>query len=127
MFGLGFSEIVIIVIIAILFLGPDKLPSTMVQVAKFFRSVKDTVGTVKESIEHEMHVTDIKQEAMAYKNQLLNASQQLEDMTSIPDAVIDDEKKEPAKAQELNKPKEEEVTFKKETKLTEPKEDKTDV
>ncbi|MDQ1267985.1 MAG: hypothetical protein QG560_628, partial [Campylobacterota bacterium] len=28
MFGMGFTEIVVIAIIAILFLGPDKLPST---------------------------------------------------------------------------------------------------
>ena len=41
MFGFGFTEILIIVVIAILFLGPDKLPSAMVDVAKFFRSVKN--------------------------------------------------------------------------------------
>ncbi len=56
MFGLGFTEIIIIAIIAILFLGPDKLPTAMVDVAKFFRSVKKTIGTVKDSIEEEMHV-----------------------------------------------------------------------
>ena len=51
MFGMGFTEIIIIAVIAILFLGPDKLPETMVQIAKFFKSVKKTVGTAKESIE----------------------------------------------------------------------------
>ena len=33
MFGLGFTEILLITIVAILFLGPDKLPDMMVSVA----------------------------------------------------------------------------------------------
>ena len=35
MFGMGFTEILIIMVIAILFLGPDKLPGAMVDIAKF--------------------------------------------------------------------------------------------
>lgn len=83
MFGLGFSEILIIIIVAILFLGPDKLPSAMVEVAKFFRSAKKTIGSVKDSIEQEMNVADIKEEALAYKNELLRASQELERTTNV--------------------------------------------
>ncbi len=37
MFGMGIGEILLIAIVAVLFLGPDKLPSTMVDIAKFFR------------------------------------------------------------------------------------------
>lgn len=40
MFGMGFTEILIIAIIAILFLGPDKLPSAMVEIAKFLEIQK---------------------------------------------------------------------------------------
>lgn len=83
MFGLGFTEILIIIIVAILFLGPDKLPSAMVEVAKFFRSAKKTIGSVKDSLEQEMNVADIKEEALAYKNELLRASQELERTTNV--------------------------------------------
>jgi sec-independent protein translocase protein TatB len=85
MFGMGFTEIIIIAIIAILFLGPDKLPEAMVQIAKFFKSVKKTVGTAKESIEHELNVADIKQEALNYKKQLTETSNKLNDMASFRD------------------------------------------
>jgi len=85
MFGMGFTEIIIIAIIAILFLGPDKLPEAMVQIAKFFKSVKKTVGTAKESIEHELNVADIKQEALNYKKQLTETSNKLNDMASFGD------------------------------------------
>ncbi|MGD9718828.1 MAG: Sec-independent protein translocase protein TatB [Sulfurimonadaceae bacterium] len=83
MFGLGFTEILIIIIVAILFLGPDKLPSAMVEVAKFFRSAKKTIHNVKESIEHEMQVSDIKEEALSYKQELLKASQELQSTTDL--------------------------------------------
>jgi len=83
MFGMGFTEILIIAVIAILFLGPDKLPSTMVEIAKFFRSVKNTIGSVKESLEEEMNVSQIKQEALSYKKELLEASSKLESATNI--------------------------------------------
>ena len=56
MFGMGFTEILFIAVIAILFLGPDKLPSAMVEVAKFFRNTKKTIMTVKDSLEEEMNI-----------------------------------------------------------------------
>jgi len=83
MFGLGFTEILLIAVIAILFLGPDKLPSAMVDVAKFFRNVKQTIGTVKDSIEEEMHVSDIKNEVLSYKKELLSASNELKNSTGV--------------------------------------------
>ncbi len=87
MFGMGFSEILIIAVIAILFLGPDKLPSTMVEIAKFFRSFKNAVGSVKQTIEDEMQVSEIKQEALAYKKQLLDAGETLEKATDVKGAI----------------------------------------
>ena len=85
MFGMGFSEIMIIAVIAILFLGPDKLPSAMVDIAKFFRNAKRTINSVKDSFEQEMNVSEIKQEALAYKKELLEASSEVRKATDITD------------------------------------------
>ncbi len=122
MFGMGFTEIVIIAIIAILFLGPDKLPQAMVEIAKFFRSVKKTVGSAKESLEHELNVASIKEEALNYKKELTSASDELNKMAQLGDlneeineikddfknaaAFENEEKKTP-----LSPPKPEAVTF----------------
>ncbi len=73
MFGMSLGEILIIAIIAILFIGPDKLPETMVKIAKFFRSFKKSVHEVKESIEQEIHLKELKDEAISYKEQLENS------------------------------------------------------
>jgi sec-independent protein translocase protein TatB len=83
MFGMGFTEILIIAVIAILFLGPDKLPSAMIEVAKFFRNAKRTIGDVKDTLEHEMQVSEIKAEALAYKKELLDTKQTIEQSTNI--------------------------------------------
>jgi len=137
MFGMGFTEILIIAVIAILFLGPDKLPSTMVEIAKFFRNVKNTIGTVKDSLEEEMNISEIKQEALAYKQELLKAKENLHKVTDIPaqasakltsltDDILEEENEDTIK----KAPKEsQEVTFKKNKKKEkiEKEEDNTDV
>lgn len=83
MFGMGFTEILVIAIIAILFLGPDKLPETMVQIAKFFKSTKNTINNMKSSLEEEMNVKTMKEEALAYKKELLDAGNQVKSATDI--------------------------------------------
>jgi len=124
---MGFTEILLIAVIAILFLGPDKLPSAMVDIAKFFRTVKNTIGSVKESLEEEMNVTGIKQEALAYKEELLKASEGLHKVTNVQATIgseIDnilndtDEAKQESETPKVKKaPKEpQEVTFKKKKK-----------
>lgn len=83
MFGMGFTEIMVIAVIAILFLGPDKLPQTMIDIARFFRSAKRTIASAKESIEEELHMDDIKHEVNSYKNELLEGKQKLAKMSSL--------------------------------------------
>lgn len=74
MFGMGFSEILVIAIIAILFLGPDKLPEAMVKMAKFFKTVKNSVNDVKSTFEQEMKIQELKEEALTYKKKLEEAA-----------------------------------------------------
>ncbi len=85
MFGMGIGEILLIIIIAILALGPDKLPSTMVDIAKFFRQVKGTVNNAKATLEEEMKFSEMKQQALSYKDDMLSASNELERMTDMTD------------------------------------------
>ena len=89
MFGMGFTEIMIIAVVAVIFLGPDKLPDTMINIAKFFRSMKTTVANAKDSLEQELHVSELKEEALNYKKELMSASSELDRVTSM--ANLDDE------------------------------------
>jgi sec-independent protein translocase protein TatB len=96
MFGIGFTELLIISIVAILFLGPDKLPSAMIEIAKFIKGVKKTVGEAKSSLEEEMKIADLKEEALSYKKQLDDATSELKNFKNIDfddfdDVTYDDE------------------------------------
>lgn len=93
MFGIGFTELMLISIIAILFLGPDKLPGALVEMGKFIKSVKKTIGDAKSSLEEEMQISDLKEEALSYKKQLTDATDELKGFKnlSLDDDFDDDE------------------------------------
>ncbi|MCF6243446.1 MAG: Sec-independent protein translocase protein TatB [Sulfurovum sp.] len=83
MFGIGFTELLLISVIAILFLGPDKLPEALVDMAKFIKSVKKTITDAKDSFEEEIKLNDLKEEALTYKKQLDDATAELKSFKNI--------------------------------------------
>lgn len=121
MFGIGFTELLFISIIAILFLGPDKLPEAMVQIGKFFRTIKKTINDAKSSLDEEMRLADLKEEALSYKKKLDEATEDLRGFKNLdfnPAKELDDALKEAKKEASTTapiEPKRETVTFKKKT------------
>ena len=67
MFGMGFMEIFLIAIVAIVALGPDKLPTAMVEVAKFIKKFKSGVEDAKTTLDTELNIKDMKEEANKFK------------------------------------------------------------
>lgn len=51
MFGLGFGEIVLIAIVALIFLGPQRLPGIAQQFARAIREVRHATDTVRQNVE----------------------------------------------------------------------------
>ncbi len=131
MFGMGLGELFLIAVVAILFLGPDKLPDAMIQIAKFFRSVKRTVNDAKSSLEEELRVSELKEEAFKYKKQLEDATRHIEEATTAPLTTLDEltETVEEVKRSEAHleeeieeikekvEPKREKITFPKKSKI----------
>ncbi len=74
MFGMGFSEILVIALVAILFLGPDKLPEAMVQIAKLFNTIRRSVNDAKSAFEEELHLKELKEEVLSYRQSFSEAS-----------------------------------------------------
>jgi len=70
MFGMGLGEILLVVIAAIIFLGPDKLPEAMVNIAKFFKALKKNISEAKDSLEDELNIAEMKKEALEYKEKI---------------------------------------------------------
>lgn len=99
MFGFSFGEILIIAVIAVLFLGPDKLPQTFVDIAKFLKAVKKTINDAKDAIDREVHISEIKQEALEYKKKFeqgandltnsVNNNKSLNELSNILNSSLD--------------------------------------
>ena len=80
---MGFTEILLIAIVAILFLGPDKLPDAMVSIAKFIKGAKKAIGDAKSAIDNEVNIADLKEEALGYKAKLDAATDELKGFKNI--------------------------------------------
>jgi Tat protein translocase TatB subunit len=56
MFGMGGTEILVILIVALLFLGPDKLPEAAKQISKGIRDIKKQSRVLQQTIEDDENI-----------------------------------------------------------------------
>ena len=68
MFGMGFMEIMLILIVAVIALGPEKLPTAAVDIAKFLKKMRSSVDDAKSTIDNELTKTGLKDEASNFKD-----------------------------------------------------------
>lgn len=55
MFGIGFVELCVIIVVALVFVGPKKLPELMRQAGKFFVQVRRMTSDVKSTMDEVIH------------------------------------------------------------------------
>ena len=105
MFGMGFMEIFLILLVAIMALGPEKLPSAMVDMVKFFKKIKGGIDEAKSTLDSELNISEMKKEADKFKasiNEVKSiANVDLDDLTSI-----EDDEDKPKKVKKSQKKKE---------------------
>ena len=58
MFGLGFSEIVLVLVVFIILFGPDELPKVAKSLSKFYRNIVNIKDDLNDSVTKE--VNDLK-------------------------------------------------------------------
>ncbi len=94
MFGMGFFEILVVLVVAIIFLGPEKFPQAVVDVVKFFRAVKKTLNDAKDTLDKEINIEEIKKETLEYQKLFENKVESLKSVKieELEDAKITAEK-----------------------------------
>ena len=65
---IGFWELIVILIVALLVIGPDKLPETMRELGKGLRAMQNAAGKLSDSISLDDDDVQPKKETMAKKD-----------------------------------------------------------
>ena len=77
MFGIGLPEMIIIAVVALVFIGPDKLPGVLRSIGKGLVELKRATSDVRSTVQDEMHKTeeeielkDVRESAQSFSNEL---------------------------------------------------------
>ena len=88
MFGIGLPEIIIIAVVALIFIGPDKLPGVLRSIGKGLvelkRATSDVRSTVQEEmqkIEEEIELKEVRESAQDFKNELGGVANKIDPLT----------------------------------------------
>ena len=88
MFGIGLPEMIIIAVVALIFIGPDKLPGVLRSIVKGLvelkRATSDVRSTVQEEmqkIEEEIELKEVRESAQDFKNELGGVANKVDPLT----------------------------------------------
>ena len=77
MFGIGLPEMIIIAVVALVFIGPDKLPGVLRSIGKGLVELKRATSDVRSTVQDEMHkieeeieLKDVQESAQNFSNEL---------------------------------------------------------
>ena len=77
MFGIGLPEMIIIAVVALVFIGPDKLPGVLRSIGKSLVQLKRATSDVRSTVQDEMHkiedeieLKDVRESAQSFSNEL---------------------------------------------------------
>jgi Tat protein translocase TatB subunit len=91
MFDIGFQELVIIFVVALLVFGPEKLPELAKTMGKWLTEIKRGVYVAKSQIENELNV-DYKLPDADIINNLPKDAEKKDDILSDPEAMKKEDK-----------------------------------
>ena len=88
MFGIGLPEMIIIAVVALIFIGPDKLPGVLrsigkglVELKRATSDVRSTVTEEMQKIEEEIDLKEVRESAQDFKNELGGVANKIDPLT----------------------------------------------
>ena len=88
MFGIGLPEMIIIAVVALIFIGPDKLPGVLRSIGKGLVELKRATSDVRSTVQEEMHkieeeieLKEVRESAQDFKNELGGVANKVDTLT----------------------------------------------
>lgn len=70
MFDIGFWELILVGLVALLVFGPERLPRVARETALWIRKARNMLSTVKAEIDHELQLQELKQSLVEQKEKI---------------------------------------------------------
>ncbi len=97
MLGIGMPELIVIAVIALIVIGPDKLPGLAKTLGRIFGELKKATNEFKETMEVESNLTEVKkafdginEKEIVDKAEAVNEQENIETPSALPGDNIDD-------------------------------------
>ena len=98
MFDIGFTELVLVAVIGLLILGPERMPVAVRTIGLWVGKIKRTVSGVQKEIQDELRVDEIRKKADENRKAIEDRMAELQAETDIMEApVVAAQENQPAK------------------------------
>ena len=93
MFDIGFAELIIIGVVGLLVIGPERLPSTIRTAQLWIRRLKGNFNEIKRELEQDLHNDEIMQQLKStrdeFKNHTTAVNSSVDEFKSTLEKVVD--------------------------------------
>lgn len=72
MFDIGFTELLIVAVVALVVVGPERLPSLIKTMLMYIRKIKSGFNSIRDEVEKELDLDGIKEEITGVKTDMSN-------------------------------------------------------
>ena len=91
MFDIGFSELVVIGVVALIVIGPERLPKVARTAGHLYGRMQRYVASVKSDISNEIHLDEIRRAGQTFKESVESAASGVEQQATVVDDYLRDE------------------------------------
>src|SRR5512139_2587206 len=91
MFDIGFSELVVIAVVALIVIGPERLPKVARTAGHLYGRLQRYVSTVKSDIGREIQLDEIRRAGQSFKESVESAASGVEQQATVVDDFLRNE------------------------------------
>ena len=91
MFDIGFSELVVIGVVALIVIGPERLPKVARAAGLLYGRMQRYVSTVKSDISREIQLDEIRRAGQSFKDSVESAASGIEQQATVVDDYLRNE------------------------------------